>query len=201
MIEKYLKKFSVDLLSTNPVITSDMTSVAEFLETMSNYSWNGGLYRTLEISQQSEWKKIIGDLFDGYEKRVVPFGYDWLGRMYCLDASRVQGGQPFVLLIDPSPVKVYEIPANITGFYNDVLVDNYDQVLEPELFDTLICKNSLIKNYCFGLNVPEFLGGEFTAKNLDLIDLRLYWQLITQIWKGSANYPNGTSIKSVTLSK
>jgi hypothetical protein len=200
MINNFLSKFDVDSSRTPPLIPKTIKGVAEFLELMAGYSWSSGIYRTLSINQQEEWKGIVGEVFDGYGRRVIPFGYDWLGRLFCLDLVRIENNQPLIILLDPSLIKAYEVPYGLVDFYNNVLTNNYEEVLESKLFHKVKTINSvLLETDCYGLVSPEFLGGEFVIENLEIIDIKLYWQLIAQVSSAVNKYPKGTRIKSVRI--
>ena len=134
--------------------------------------------------------------------RIRPFGYDWMGRFFCLDGARVIKDEPAVLLLEPSSQNAYEIPATLIDFYDGILIENAEQALEVELFEEWRSKNERINlsmPECVGCRVPLFLGGQFCLENLELIDLKLYWNIVSQISKQAEKYPEGTSIDSVRL--
>lgn len=68
--------------------------------------------------------------FPSLAGRVQPFAADWLGRQFALDmARRDTTGDPEVLLLDVGAAEVLEIPATLSAFHEDELVDSHDAAL------------------------------------------------------------------------
>jgi hypothetical protein len=63
---------------------------------------------------------MISDAFSDYAQRACPFGYDWLGRQFALDSSRVENGESLVLLMEPGTAEVLEIPLSFAAFHEQL---------------------------------------------------------------------------------
>lgn len=91
-------------------------------EAFSGASFNGGVYRILRTDEITSWEERITAAFPDFRNRFIPFGYDWLGRFFCLDVERDPQQEPLVLLFSNFTDEVLEIPANLFDFHNKILV-------------------------------------------------------------------------------
>ena len=57
-------------------------------------------------------------VFPEFAGRIVPFGYDWLGRHFALDLGRVKEGVPRVLMLEVGAGEAVQIPTSIEDFHN-----------------------------------------------------------------------------------
>jgi len=103
----------------NPLIGS--IGNREFQELLKRYegaSFNKGIYRIVRYRDIPHWIDCIASIFPDFSKRIVPFGYDWLGRFFCLDLERIVNSKPLVLLFSGFTDEVMEIPTNIVEFHD-----------------------------------------------------------------------------------
>jgi hypothetical protein len=161
----------------------------------------GGLYRVHDDQSGPRSLAVIADAFPDFAARVCPFSFDWLGRQFAIDSSRVEGGQPLVLLLDPGAGDALEIPQTFTTFHEEELIDFVEAALAVEFFEEWSAANSaslpLQRDQCVGYRVPLFLGGQDLLENLELGDLEVYWSLCGQLRLRTRSLPPGTSINTI----
>lgn len=173
-----------------------------FNELLSNYqgtSFGQGLYRLHDYDSIEKWNKIVLEAFPEFKERIQCFGYDWLGRQFSLDRSRIVDGQPQILMFEPGTGEVLEIPCNFMQFHNDEIPNYNEACLASEFFNDWIGINNvkLTKKECAGYKVLLFLGGNDTADNLETSDMGVYWSICGQLINKTRDLPEGTKINGL----
>jgi hypothetical protein len=205
--ERFLSNFiaeGAEALAPNNIINSHVAGWNELFGRYNGYSFNSGMYRLIESDKLDNWATLIYSVFPNFEGRITPFGYDWLGRFFCIDKHRKNNNQQLVLLFSPFSNEALEIPATFSEFHNIVLVDQPEPALECSLFKQFLRKKNISQianNQCAELSVPMYLGGGFDISNMDLVELKFYWEVTSQIISQIGSYPIGTSINEVKLVK
>jgi len=77
----------------------------EFAAEFAGASFDGGLCRFHDDRTGPGALVLIAEAFPEFAGRVCPFGYDWLGRQFGVDAGRVAAGQPQVRSSSLAPVR------------------------------------------------------------------------------------------------
>lgn len=178
------------------------TGVQEFFIAFGGASFNRGLYRVLCPEEIDTWTDRICAAFPAFAGRMVPFGYDWLGRFFCLDLLRIQNLNPLVLLFNCFADQVLELPAGIVEFHNGVIIDQQEPALESAMFSGFLAATqltSLHRSQCAELTVPLYLGGTYALENMKTVDLNSNWDVATQLLSQARNVPDGTPIKQVQV--
>jgi hypothetical protein len=211
LYERFLSHYSADnlgrLVQSNRPTKTEVASVIGWKELFDSHdgeSFNSGIYRLISSTDLEIWHSLISGAFPGFKGRIIPFGYDWLGRFFCIDKHRTANNQPLVLLFSPFSNEALEIPATLHEFHNSILVDQSEPALEITRFGIFINKNDITKipyEECAEITVPLFLGGNFSIENMSLIDVKLYWEITAQIISQISSYPEGTSIRQVKVIK
>jgi len=183
-----------------------LDQVAGYEEFMAEYAgatFKHGAYRVHDADSASHAIDLISDAFPEFAETSLPFGYDWLGRQFVMDLSRVVGGEPQVLLLEPGTGDALEIPSSFLELHDHELVDYSDAALASSFFESWasIHRDSLplARQQCVAYRVPLFLGGDDTLDNLELSDLEVYWTLCGQLRKGIQGTDPGTSVRDVRL--
>lgn len=154
-----------------------------FFDTLGGKSFNGGLYRTVHPADLHFWRERLQLAFAGYERQVVCFGYDWLGRVFGVAWEREEEGRPDVLMFDLASGDVFEIPANLITFHDSEIIKSAEPALAVSLYEKWRASGGAAPAYdkCIGLRVPLFLGGEEEVDNLEACDLDVYWSIFGQV--------------------
>src|SRR5262245_30303887 len=91
----------------------------EFIQEFAGRSFRNGLYRTHTIESSSHWATIIGRYFTRYAGKIIPFGYDWMGRQFC-----IQNESPdLVYMFDPTIIEDFALDRGLVDFHNIDLVE------------------------------------------------------------------------------
>lgn len=174
---------------------------SEFASEFTGASFGGGLYRVHDDLSGPRGLSLIAEAFPEFAERVSPFGFDWLGRQFAVDAGRIEAGQPQVLLLEPGTGEALEIPLRFSAFHDEELIDYADAALASDFFDQWSAVNGqslpLRRDQCVGYRVPLFLGGQDVVGNLELSDLDVYWSLCGQLRRGAVHLPLGTPVNQV----
>ncbi|MBV1830753.1 DUF1851 domain-containing protein [Komagataeibacter sp. AV436] len=143
-------------------------------------SFNGGLYRIVKPKDVKTWSERICKAFPAYEKTMVCFGYDWLGRAFATQNPR-KGDH--ILLFEPETGDVFKIEGDIISFHNDELVRYGDATLAEGFFAEWQKETGLSLKYneCVSYKIPPFLSGKDELDNLYVEDIDISWYIIAQI--------------------
>lgn len=181
---------------------ADVEGYAEFAAEFAGASFAGGLYRVHDSQTGPQALALVTEAFPEFAARVCPFGYDWLGRQFAVDAGRIDAGQPQVLVLEPGTGEALEVPLPFSIFHDEELIDYADAALAAQFFEAWSVRNGgalpLERDQCVGYRVPLFLGGSDTAVNLEVTDLDVYWSICGQLRLASLSLPPEATINQVT---
>jgi hypothetical protein len=160
----------------------------ELFSQFGGLSFNSGMYRILEIDEVEKWSSILLGAYNDFTGEIIPFGYDWLGRFFCVWKDEQSCGKPEIVLFCPFSNEVLEIPFNVIAFHEKLLIENeYAEVLLElklnELYTHQHQTDKLSRGQCMGLQVPMFLNGKLAIENLKLMNLGVYWDISAQMLK------------------
>src|SRR5690242_15355347 len=122
---------------TSGIRASDLPSangLSELFNEFGGMSFQGGIYRILQPTELERWKERLTAAFPN-RQNVIPFGYDWLGRLFALDPARLENGEPGVILLEPGTGEALEVPADLASFHEVELVEYHDAALASSFFD------------------------------------------------------------------
>jgi hypothetical protein len=158
--------------------------------------FRNGTYKTHNHASSFYWTSIISELFQDYKSRIIPFGFDWMGRQFSVDTERENN----LLMFDPATVEVFEFSQNLYTFHNLELVDDSESYFDEVKFKKALIKSNLSEigyHECIGYRVPLFLNGKDEIDNLEIVDNEVYWAFQNQIYQQIKNLPPGTKINSI----
>ena len=178
-------------------INSHANGFVEMFNLYDGQSFGDGLYRLHKTSDFDYWNKMIGRAFPKYEHRIHCFGYDWLGRHFALDQSRLKDGMYEVLMFEPGTGEVLEIPCDFLAFHNEEIVNYHDACLASQFFDEWkvreIPPHSPMKSVLV-IKFHSFLGGVDALENMELSDMDAYWEVIINVLEKVKDLPEGTNV-------
>jgi hypothetical protein len=177
------------------------TYLGPLLEKWGGTSFNGGIYRLIRGEDVQHWAATAESAFPAFAGRLVPFGFDWLGRLFALDLLRTVDGAPAVTLLEPGTGEALETPCTAESFHEKELIDYREEALAASFFQAWLQAGGAGPNQkqCVAYRQPLFLGGSDTVQNLDLADLDVYWGLAEQLIRQTRGLPVGTLIRDVRL--
>jgi hypothetical protein len=179
------KGFDTELKERHLAVLNHSIGAVTFMKEFQGQTFNKGLYRIHKISDLDKWNSILFDTFPSYKNKIFCFSYDWLGRQFALDFTRLLEGEPMILMLEPGTGEALEIPSTFLSFHEEELVEYQDAALAVEFFNEWKKENTkpLDHNNCVGYKVPLFLGGEDEISNLEVSDMEVYWGIIGQLKK------------------
>lgn len=134
---------------------------------------NGG-YRNIPRDKAAKYQELVRDAFPT-NCNVIPFGYDWLGRIFAVNAELT------VKMYDVATDEIFEI-VNIRNFKTE-LAEHANVLIASEVYDEWL-QNGGAKpesDHCIGFKTPLFLGGKDEFDNYELSDIDVYWTLTGQL--------------------
>lgn len=177
--------------------------LATFLTKWGGASFNRGIYRLLRTDEVPTWAAVAESAFPEFAGRLIPFGLDWLGRMFALDRERSVDGALGVNLLEPGTGEVLEIPCTAESFHESELIDYREPALAESFFESWLEAAGVCPTpkQCIGYRTPLFLGGADIVPNLELTDLDVYWELTAQLLRKTKGLRVGTVIGGVRISE
>jgi Domain of unknown function (DUF1851) len=176
----------------------------ELAQSFAGVTFNEGLYRIHDASSGPAAQQLIADNFPRFAPQVRAFGFDWTGNQYALDNSRKVGANAQVKMFEISSGSVFDIPATLVEFHNDLLPSDKNVPLGNDFFQQWRqhagMKSALNFSQCVGHDIPLVLGGSDTIENLSATDLEVYWSLTGQLRAKTADLPLGTKITGIDIS-
>ncbi|MDB5708528.1 MAG: hypothetical protein JWL96_598 [Sphingomonas bacterium] len=142
-----------------------------------------GAYRLHRPEDVARFTDLAKGAFPNFASRIECFGVDWLGRQFATDRSRLLGGFPQVLMLEPGTGAVLEIPFDQTSFHEQELVEEPDAGVAYPFFLEWLKSGGKRPFYdqCVGYKRPLYLGGADDITNLEIADLDVYWTLAAQL--------------------
>ena len=192
------KPFEEANIDALPGVDEDLrASVATF----GGKSFNRGIYRAFTPKEILEYTEIAGRLYNKLPGRVTVFGCDWLGRLFAVDTDGLVDRQALVLLLETERGKGIAIDLPVVEFYNQVLVEDADEVLAKPFFEEWRRETNLDIGIdeCVGYKVPVFLGGEDELANLEVSDRAVYTEMLAQLRAKVRNMKEGQKVGQVTV--
>src|SRR5579871_6573297 len=113
---------------TNPMAISDNNWNQDFVSLIiecGGINIDNGLYRVHVYTSVIRWADTLNKHYPNFGGAILPFGFDWLGRQYCI----TRGKDNVILMLDPSTIESYSIASNLTDFHNNDLVNEKDDTV------------------------------------------------------------------------
>ena len=160
-------------------------------------SFNDGLYRVMSADTFKAAHVLVSQGFHEFAYRITAFAFDWLGRVFALDSSRLEEGLPGVVMFEPGTGQALEIPSNLATFHERELIDFSDAALAARFHAEWLASGGAAPKHsqCVGYKKPLFLAGKDELSNLALSDLDVYWALSGQILQQTRGLLPGTRVK------
>ncbi len=186
MFKHFDEKFKKDQNSckkennTDTFLIDISESLCRLFKKYGGDSFNGGLYRIAKPEDIKTWSERICEAFPAFEKTMICFGYDWLGRAFATENPE-KGDH--ILLLEPETGDVFNIEGDIISFHNDELVRYGDATLAEGFFAEWQTATGLSLKYneCVSYKIPPFLSGKDEIDNLYVEDIDVSWNIIGQI--------------------
>lgn len=203
MLERFSREFSITSSSSVPVDDQNdfykdiPIELFELIKLFGGFTFNNGLYRIHSFRSSIRWSSIITAYFNNHLNAIYPFGFDWMGRQFCLGVTK-----KILFMFDPSTGEFFELDQSIVLLHEEDFANDPDGMLAANLFNEALsfCKlKSIDYDECMGYKTPLFLGGTDNIENLQKQDLEVYWHIETELYKKIKDLPEGTKINSIKI--
>ena len=174
----------------------DIAGLSDFFCEYGGSSFNEGLYRIIRADNLHVWQDRVDLAFPEFRDRVVCFGFDWAGRIFALDAGRLEDGQAGVLLLEPGTGEALRIPSHLQTFHDSELVEFGEAALGVSFYEKWRTLGGVAPAYnqCIGYRRPLFLGGIDGVENLEVSDIDIYWHIMGQLILKVKDFPPGAAV-------
>jgi len=205
--DSFTEKFKITADAGNSAITLPFDcgdrKYLELINAFGGKTFCDGLYRVLRGDQVLTAVEAIEGVFPELARRIVPFGYDWLGRHFVVDLGRIADGVPQVLMLEVGAGEAMQIPASIEDFHNIELVNFADDALSVPFWNRWreINSDPLPYQDCAGYKIPLFLGGADDVFNLETINMSVYVHICGQLRNKTLSLPDGQSIGHISINE
>lgn len=199
MFNFFLNKFCItqriDVNEDKSFYKNLPTELFNLIDLFGGSSFSNGLYRIHTFRTSLQWSLLIGECFPAYQSKIYPFGFDWMGRQFCIDNDN----KGIIFMFDPAMWEDLKMKKQLSTFHNEDLIDG---LLGEELFSKVAAFNNIREisfNECLGYKRPLFLGGKDTIENYEKQDLEVYWHITNQLYKKTRDLPEGTTIRNIKI--
>ncbi len=180
----WARKDTLRLLDYEPALFTD------FMQSQARASYERGLFRVLGIRTRPSivgWNGPEGWRADWPEHatRLVVFAYDWMGRLYGLDTSRVLQREPLVARLDPGNGEVFVSDTSFAEFLLADVVHYGDDLMDCHRFTDWLRSDGgrpLRETEFLGYRTPLFVGGRETRANREIVRLEEYVRRAGLAW-------------------
>ncbi|TWU44710.1 hypothetical protein Poly51_59790 [Rubripirellula tenax] len=144
-----------------------------------------------DSSLLDEWAWMVGDA-------ATPMLAAANGNMFFIDGN----ADNHIRVLDAACSTVRDVCLCWDDFESVITIrDNAIEWLTPQLVGDLIeSLGPLPSRHCFGFKLPPCVGGSFDLDNFEHTSLPLHFGLLGQIAGQVRKYPDGTPIRSFTIS-
>lgn len=177
------------------------TGIKDFFAKYSGATFNQGIYRVLPLDELRKWTAIATEMYTHLQGRMLVFASDWRGQLYALNATRKDGDQYQVQLLDPATGESLGIPATFATFHEVELIEYPNDSLQVELYQGWLAAGQAAPQprECVGYIKPLQLGGRDEMANQEITDMEVYWSFSTQMKQQLDQLAPGTRIEKVDL--
>jgi hypothetical protein len=195
--------FSADAFELKPeVMIKIYPPLRSFFARYSGQSFNKGLYRVIGPSTMDDAADFVSVAFPRVRERAKCFAYDWMGRIFALDAARSRDGEPQMIVFEPDYGHAFEASCNLAEFHDIELPTYPNEILAAKRHAEWLGKGGAVprpnQGVCF--NVPLYLGGRNTVDEMTMYNIDVQWHIIKQLIESTAHLPPGTRIGKITIS-
>jgi hypothetical protein len=195
--------FSADAFELSPGTMGKIyPPLRSFFARCGGQSFNDGLYRVIGPSTLDDAADFVSVAFPRVRERAKCFAYDWMGRIFALDAARSRDGEPQMLMFEPDNALAFEVPRDLATFHNVELTTRSKKILESELHAEWLGKGGAVPrpNQCVGYKLPLFFSGPDTIDYMSMYRIDIHWHILDQLIERTAHLPPGTRINKLTIS-
>lgn len=172
-------------------------SGGDILAAIGDRSFNLGSLRTFTAQTSPKWNAIIAGAYPEFSGiiRCVAFGWDGKIIAEVLETrGEIDAG---FAIFDPSSGESLNGADSVWVFLDEILPEDEEDLLAAANYYEWLTKIGTPAGYseCVGFDVPPFLGGAVSLKNMSITDLEVYWELTAPLIKAWRSSDDGTPIE------
>lgn len=124
------------------------------------------------------WRRLWRD-----RNNLTVFAYDWMGRQFAFDRSRMPKGEALVSLLDPADAKVMHSDFTFDAFLGWVSGPEGDGALSKKLYSAWRARGGAAPTYkqCLSFKQPLIFGGKQVPENLEQCDMAVHVHVLQQV--------------------
>ena len=187
MFDKFRVSYTVDGHS-KPSISNEFEKSSEqgFNELFSEFggkSFNGAIYRIMDLASSKKWTSLLVKTYPKYENRINCFGFDWQGCIFATDSAIPEENLPGVRIFEPDTAETLITSTNIFTFHEDLLITDPGAGLKSLFYSDWRSSGGKEPEYYECINFKQFLflGGKFALDNLECSDMDVHWNIASQV--------------------
>jgi hypothetical protein len=202
VLDELLKKFPATAREPSGGDSSGIPAAARgIFDLMAGVTLAGGFYRFHTPASVRRSNEACARLINGFEGRFSVFAFDWLGRELAVDIRDASEGA--VICVDPGGGEYLTTDCPLSEWH-DAVAGEQDPIAYPFYLDWRRANpgaGPLAFTHAIGYKGPLFLGGEDEVANLEVCDREVYFDLCTQLARGTRKLPLGETIHSIVISE
>ena len=186
-----MKMVDAEIILSTAIYSDDM--LGKLFSLYGGQSFNQGLYRIIDYNNINYWNDLVKTAFPSFSNRITCFSFDWMGRVFAIDSSRIKDSHSGIVMFEPGTAEALEIPCNIETFHESELIHYREEALAENFYHQWLASGGISPRItqCIGYSIPLFLGGSDTTDNLGLSDLDVYWTITSQLIQKIGGLPIG----------
>ncbi len=163
------------------------------------YSFENGAFYVFAKREICEWADAIKFLFPSADT-YIPVGRDWLNRLYAVRQENDFSSD--VILFSHITDEFFSLGVNIRQFFDSFLINEYETLLDMTIFGEFVASNDItlpLIQSGIQMKIPLFLGGDYSVANMELVDPKMDWDIVTQLLLQTREMEVGQSVSGVEI--
>lgn len=167
----------------------------DFFSNLWGYSFRKWQFRTFTLQKAREWNGLVWEIFGLYKWRIMCFWYDWMGRIFAIDI--LEKNRLVMLEVSVWEAQIADI--SLMDFLIDTKSNPDGYFFDKTFFWVMEGIHMLDYKSCFGYKKPLFLWGKDEPENMEIVDMKFYWEFTWQLWNSVKDMSSGTKIGNIQI--
>jgi hypothetical protein len=149
-------------------------------------SFGNGVYRLLDEDLGHRADAAVVSAFPQLRgRRILCFGYDWVGCILALSDVRTADDEPMVVSFDLAIGSIVGTGIGFRELHDEEFVENPNGALSTEAFADWTRRHPEVLTFgrtrCVGHRIPLFLGGRDDEENEEVVEVEIHWTINAQL--------------------
>lgn len=196
-LNAFLEVYEID--DGFPVVDTGLIarSRGDILAVMGERSFNLGSLRTFTAETSPKWDAIIARAYPEFAGIIRCVAFGWDGKIIA-EVTHTKGEiDAGFAIFDPSTGESLNGADTVWVFFEEILPEDEEDLLSAANYYEWLTQTGTPAAYdeCVGFDVPPFLGGPVSLKNMSITDLEVYWELTAPLIAAWRTSDDGTPIE------